>query len=164
MSRSHFVACLALLAITAACRSSHRTRRPRVAPPPTATAEVETPPPAPAPAPAPVPAPVRHPAPKPAARTNNGWTCGPGGSGPRFAVHGVEATDTLNVRISPDAKSEVRGQLAADATGVVGMGQPQKIGTSTWRKVRCGELVGWVNERFLDPQGEAPRKSVAKRM
>jgi hypothetical protein len=90
--------------------------------------------------------------------------CAPGASGPRFAVHGVDATDTLNVRSSPDAKSDVLGQLPPSATGVVGIGHPQKVGTSTWRKVRCGQLVGWVNDRFLDPQGEAPRKSVAKRL
>jgi hypothetical protein len=63
----------------------------------------------------------------------------------------VASSDTLNVRVSPDARSEVLGQLRPDTTGVVAVGDEQKIGTSIWRKVRCGALVGWVNQRFLDP-------------
>jgi hypothetical protein len=83
--------------------------------------------------------------------------CGPGGKGPRFAVHGVDPSDTLNVRVAPDAQSEVLGQLLPNTTGVVALGQEQKVGPSIWRKVRCGALVGWVNGRFLDPE-EGPAK------
>jgi hypothetical protein len=153
-------ACLALALV--GCRSSHRTRRPRqpVAAAPVA-ADPEPPrpvarptPPAPPPIPtrtvAP-PKPAARPAPKPALAEDRS-ACGPEGKGPRFTVRGVAASDTLNVRISPDARSEVLGQLRPETTGVVAVGDEQKIGTSIWRKVRCGALVGWVNQRFLDPQ------------
>jgi hypothetical protein len=90
--------------------------------------------------------------------------CGPGGKGPRFAVHGVDPSDTLNVRSAPDAKSDVLGQLLPNTTGVVDLGEQQRVGPSTWRKVRCAALIGWVNERFLDPQGDSRGGSTAKRM
>jgi hypothetical protein len=91
-----------------------------------------------------------EPPPRPA-RPADRSTCGPAGKGPRFSVHGVDPDDTLNVRVAPDAKSDVLGQLLPNTTGVVAVGEEQKVGTSTWRKVRCGALVGWVNQRFLDP-------------
>jgi hypothetical protein len=54
------------------------------------------------------------------------------------------------VRAAPDARSEVLGTLPADTKGVLAAGEQRKVGPSTWRKVKCGALVGWVNDRFLD--------------
>src|SRR5439155_26826737 len=151
-----------IMLAVAACKPYHRTRRPRTAVPSAPIAEEPAPPPPPPrPVPAPRPAPPR-PAPEPPPDRS---TCGPGGKGPRFAVHGVDPADTLNVRVAPDPKSEVLGQLLPNTTGVVSLGVQQKIGPATWRKVRCGALVGWVNDRFLDPQQESTeRRTSARRM
>ena len=75
-------------------------------------------------------------------------SCG-SGPGERLSVHGVDLADVLNVRAKPDWTSEVLGTLPPTATGVIGTSERQKAGGSSWRKVRCRELSGWVNERFL---------------
>jgi hypothetical protein len=109
-------------------------------PPPTAAA---LPPPTHKPRPA-EPEPVKE---KPS-------LCGRGGTGERFAVHGVDPSDTLNVRAEPDPQSEVVGQLPAGTSGVRALGERQQVGPSVWRKVECGTLRGWVNGKFLAAEGE----------
>jgi hypothetical protein len=79
-------------------------------------------------------------------------------------VHGVDPTDKLNVRVAPDPESEVLGELLPNTTGVADLGRKQKVGPSTWRKVRCGALIGWVNDRFLAPDASRGRKATAQRM
>ena len=118
-------------------------------PPPPPPARVVLPPP-------PLPPPDPPPDPQPAGEDLH--QCGRG-PGERFVVQGVDAADSLNVRTSPDARAEVLGQLPPDATGVLGMEAEQQVGSSVWRKVKCRNLVGWVNARFLAPQIE---KAVAK--
>jgi hypothetical protein len=81
--------------------------------------------------------------------------CGPG-AGERFFVQGVAATDTLNVRAEPDPRAAVLGELPPDATGVIGTEETARVGSSIWRKVRCQRTIGWVNERFLAPEGGQP--------
>jgi len=144
------------------CRKTRHTRKPR--PAPVAEAEPLPPPPPPpsppppvavAPEPEPVPqgmpssfrrnAPV-HKAPR--HRVVETGSCG-SGSGERLSVRGVDLADVLNVRAKPDWTSEVLGTLPPTATGVIGTGERQKAGGSSWRKVRCRDLSGWVNERFL---------------
>jgi hypothetical protein len=150
MRRFGLLASVALLMVTiAGCKSYQRTRRPRPvsAAPPVVKDEEALPPPRPVPPP---------PAPAPRAETRS--SCGPGGKGPRYDVRGVDRSDKLNVRAAPDAKSDVLGELPPDTTGVIALGDVKKVGPSAWRKVRCGSLVGWVNDRFLDPQTAADRK------
>jgi hypothetical protein len=139
------------------CRSYKRTRRPRVEAPMAAKEDesLKPPPPREVPPPPPTPKPVED---------KDRSPCGPVGQGPHFAVHGVEAADTLNVRVAPDPASEVLGQLLPSTTGVADLGRQQKVGPSIWRKVRCGALIGWVNERFLAPDASRGRKVTAKRM
>jgi hypothetical protein len=86
---------------------------------------------------------VRHRAPR-----EESGACG-SGPGERLTVRGVDLADVLNVRAKPDWTSEVLGTLPPTATGVIGTGERQKAGGSSWRKVRCRDLSGWVNERFL---------------
>jgi hypothetical protein len=64
-------------------------------------------------------------------------------------VQGVAADDVLNVRESPDKAAAVLGGLPPDATGVRGTANRRRVGSSIWREVECGNLRGWVNERFL---------------
>jgi hypothetical protein len=135
------------------CRSYKRQRRPRAEVP--VAAKEEEPP-------RPPPARVEEPPPQPVERSDKS-PCGPIGPGPHFAVHGVDASDTLNVRVAPDPESEVLGQLLPNTTGVADLGRKQKVGPSTWRKVRCGALIGWVNERFLAPDGSRGRATAAQR-
>jgi hypothetical protein len=134
-----------LILVSAGCKSYQRARRPRAATPPPVAVEEESPrPPPPRVEPPPPP-------PRPA-RREDASPCGPLGKGPHFAVRGVETTDTLNVRVAPDPQSDVLGTLLPSTTGVMDLGRQQKVGPSTWRKVRCGALIGWVNDRFLDRQ------------
>jgi hypothetical protein len=83
--------------------------------------------------------------------------CEPGSlKGKRFSVQGVAASDVLNVRAEPTAKSAILGKLAPDATGVRGTSNRISAGGSTWQEVECGQLHGWVNERFLEREAAAP--------
>jgi hypothetical protein len=146
---------VALLALLATGCKEKRTRRPRTPPPAAKQEEAPAAPPPKEvaearPAPPPAPPPTPEPPPKKKEKAEDRSTCGPSGQGPRFAVHGVEKDDTLNVRAEPSSQAEVLGQLLPNTTGVVALGEPQKVGPSTWRKVKCGALVGWVNGRFLD--------------
>jgi hypothetical protein len=74
---------------------------------------------------------------------------------PVFTVHGVDRSDVLYVRSAPGAASPVVGEIAPDTSGIVGMAGRQKIGPSTWREVRYGNVRGWVNARFLVEQRDA---------
>ena len=134
-----------------ACKSYQRNRRPRAATPAAPVVEKEEPPPRVEPPPPPRPV-VRE----------DASACGPLGQGPHFAVRRVDPSDTLNVRAAPDPQSEVLGQLLPNTTGVVDLGRQRQVGPSTWRKVRCGALIGWANGRFLDPH--EPGRKTAKRM
>ena len=141
-----------------------------VMPPPPAAPPPPPPPPPPA-APAreltvessvPVPMPPRRasrrvaaaaqaPAPEPAQPSApSGSRCeGSSGKGEPLSVQGVAADDVLNVRQAPDKEAAVLGGLPPDATGVRGTSNRRRVGASTWREVECGNLRGWVNERFL---------------
>jgi hypothetical protein len=98
------------------------------------------------------PPPPDEPAPayKPVNDKPSGSRCeGGSGKGERLAVQGVAANDVLNVREAPDKASTILGELPPDATGVRGTANRRRVGSSTWREVECGNLHGWVNERFL---------------
>jgi hypothetical protein len=151
------VVALVFLSVTG-CRSYKRQRRPRTEAP-VAARDEEPVRPAPHIDQPPPPAPTA----KPVARQDRS-PCGPVGPGPHFAVRDVEASDTLNVRVAPDPASEVLGQLLPSTTGVADLGRQHKVGPSMWRKVRCGALIGWVNERFLAPDASRGRAATAKRM
>jgi hypothetical protein len=71
-------------------------------------------------------------------------------------VQGVAADDVLNVREAPDKAAAVLGALPPDATGVRGTPNRRRVGASTWREVECGDLRGWVNERFLARETGSP--------
>jgi len=82
----------------------------------------------------------------------------PGGAGAQelpalFAVTDVAAGDVLNVRALPDAKSEVIGTLAPDATGVEVVALAKG---GRWGMVNAGESAGWAAMRFLAPENAAP--------
>ena len=53
------------------------------------------------------------------------------------------------MRQAPDKASAILGELPPDATGVRGTANRRRVGSSVWREVECGNLHGWVNERFL---------------
>lgn len=70
-------------------------------------------------------------------------------AGPRFAVHGVDASDVLNVRSGPSPKHDVVGTIPAGARGIAAVGPRRQIGPSVWREVSYEGVRGWVNDRFL---------------
>jgi hypothetical protein len=158
MRSSIHIAIVALVSLSVTgCRGYKRQRRPRAEAPVAVKEEEPKPPPPHVEEPPPPP-------PKPRPEPQDRSPCGPVGQGPHFAVHGVDASDTLNVRVAPDPESEVLGQLLPNTTGVADLGKQQKVGPSIWRKVRCGALIGWVNGRFLAPDGSRGRTAAAKRM
>jgi hypothetical protein len=149
------------------CDHRRTVRRPPAPPPTPLALDEESPPPPvrpPAPParvvlpPPPLPPPNPEPPPDPKPAGEDLAQCGRG-PGERFTVEGVDAADTLNVRDRPDARAEVLGQLPSDATGILGMDEEQQVGSSVWRKIKCRNLVGWVNARFLVRQAE---KAVAR--
>jgi hypothetical protein len=173
LSRGRLLRSLVMISILAAagCSSGrHRASHRKGPPPPVGTALNDDPPPAapPPPTPQPPPAPSRPavaaapeserppappprrprpvvkepPAPAPS-------TCGARGAGESFAVQGVDASDVLNVRAEPAASSAILGSLPPDATGISVVDDHRRARRSSWQKVECGKLRGWVNGRFL---------------
>jgi hypothetical protein len=153
------VAALAVLCLAGGCRNRRVIRRPPAPPPTPLTLDddpvaprpqpVRTPPPLPIPLPPPPPPP---PPPEPTPPADEDPTSCGRGPGERFAVQGVDAADFLNVRSQADPRATVLGQLPPDASGIIDMGEEQRVGSATWRKVRCQKLIGWVNTRFIVPQ------------
>jgi len=73
-----------------------------------------------------------------------------------YHVIGVSPSDPsgLNVRdnvIEAQSLRDTRivGSLAWNAKGIISSGVIVEIGRSTWRQIRHGDIVGWVNEKFL---------------
>lgn len=165
-ARATTAACLIGLILSGfQCHRSRHTRKrpapvavepeplPLPPPPPPPPPPVAVTPPEPDPGPQGMPSSFRRNAihkvvPRHRAPREESGTCG-SGPGERLSVRGVDLADVLNVRAKPDWTSEVLGTLPPTATGVIGTGERQKAGGSSWRKVRCRDLSGWVNERFL---------------
>jgi hypothetical protein len=78
--------------------------------------------------------------------------CPGGEDGERLVVRDVDPTDVLNVRAQPHWKSPILGKLPPNATHVLGTPERRNVGGSPWRKIACGKVRGWVNERFLAPE------------
>jgi hypothetical protein len=78
-----------------------------------------------------------------------------GYTGETFSVQRVDPSDVLNVRVEPDWKSDIVGKLAPDMRGVIPLGERQRVGPASWRKVACGTVRGWVNEKFLERETDA---------
>jgi hypothetical protein len=78
-----------------------------------------------------------------------------------FAVKGVPANDVLNVRDAPNG-NQVVGRIPPSARGVIALG-PRKKDQGTWAQVRYGDVVGWVNVRFLAPDTTRPVESALSR-
>ena len=156
-------------------RRRHRIQRTRTMDSPEPTSQAYDPPPlsqAPPPKPPPPPLP---PPPEPPARaaepvssdrpatlvsryrsTRSNHCARPKGyTGETFVVQGVESSDVLNMRVEPDWRSDIVGKLPPDMRGVIALGERQRVGTASWRKVACGTVKGWVNEKFLERETDA---------
>jgi hypothetical protein len=165
-SPTKLVHVIAIALALVGCDHRRTVRRPPAPPPKTLTLDEESPPPPVRPPPPtrvvlpppPLPPPTPDPPPDPQPAGEDLAQCGRG-PGERFVVQGVDASDTLNVRTRPDSRADVIGQLPSDATGILGMEEEQQVGSSVWRKIKCRNLVGWVNARFLVRQTE---KAVAR--
>jgi hypothetical protein len=71
--------------------------------------------------------------------------------GATFAVQGVEAGDTLNLRQRADPRSRVLVRIPPEATGLEATGRTAQVGSARWREVEYRGTHGWVNARFLAP-------------
>ena len=63
-----------------------------------------------------------------------------------FAVSGVAADDTLNIRAAPDGAADIVGTLAADAIGIAVTARSLE---GNWGQVNVAEGTGWVAMRYL---------------
>lgn len=66
---------------------------------------------------------------------------------PTFSVVLVEADDVLNVRVDPNAGSDIVATLPFDATGILLTGDEQPTDGGLWRELV--EPQGWVNSFYL---------------
>ena len=73
------------------------------------------------------------------------------GSEEVFRVIGVARGDVLNIRVVPKLGAAVVGQVPADATEIVRIGE-----CKAWCRVRYGAVEGWVDRRFLAPKARSP--------
>lgn len=75
-----------------------------------------------------------------------------------FAVTGVTAPDTLNVRDMPTARGEVIGVLPHDDSRIEVLRLSNDGG---WGMIPWGERMGWVSMRFMAAEAPAPDDAVA---
>jgi hypothetical protein len=78
------------------------------------------------------------------------------GLGSRFKVAGVPRGGSLEVRGQPAATATVVGRLPGDAAGIAATGPARTVGEVTWRPVRVGRTVGWVDDVHLSPDTATP--------
>jgi len=76
-----------------------------------------------------------------------------------FRVVNVSSSDTagLNVRDYPAdapnlANTKIVGHLSWQATGIITSGLVLRFSGSTWRQIRLGSIIGWVNEKYLEAE------------
>lgn len=69
-----------------------------------------------------------------------------------YDVTGVEATDVLNIRTSPDPGSEIVGTLAPDQSNVEVIALSEGRG---WGQINADEQAGWVSMRYMQ-ESDAP--------
>ena len=73
-----------------------------------------------------------------------------------YAVQGVSADDSLNLREGPGTNNAIIARLPYNGRGVVSMGEEQSLTKTNWVKVAWAGRQGWVNKRYLttvDMQG-----------
>ncbi|HPE61157.1 MAG TPA: SH3 domain-containing protein [Thiolinea sp.] len=73
-----------------------------------------------------------------------------------YRVSGVDRSDTLNMRTNAGVTNPVVAELPPNATGVVMLGEQQKVGRTVWVRVRWKQHVGWVSQAYLQPETAAP--------
>ncbi|HPQ95722.1 MAG: SH3 domain-containing protein [Thiothrix sp.] len=73
-----------------------------------------------------------------------------------YRVIGVDRSDTLNMRAAAGVTNTVVAELPPNATGVVMLGEQQKVGRTVWVRVRWKQQVGWVSLAYLQPEASAP--------
>ena len=71
-------------------------------------------------------------------------------------VWGVSTGDVLNVRAGPGVTNPIVATLLPDAVGVRACYDFEDIDDSIWRAVAIDGEMGWVNVRFLKPEGADP--------
>lgn len=71
-----------------------------------------------------------------------------------YRVVDVAEDDELNIRQQPDAASEIVGTLHSGADRIVVAGTRVEMNGSVWWQVAGEDGLGWVNARYLAPDGE----------
>jgi hypothetical protein len=69
----------------------------------------------------------------------------------RYRVIAVASNDVLNVRAEPSAEAPIVGALPHTASGIAMPGPC----VEDWCRVKAGQTSGWVNKRYLSPEGSA---------
>ncbi len=71
-----------------------------------------------------------------------------------YIVTDVATGDVLNVRAQPDASAEIITTLPHDARNVIIAGTRNESGKAIWWQVITPKGTGWVNARYLAPDGQ----------
>lgn len=73
----------------------------------------------------------------------------------RFKVYDIAPDDVLNVRTGPGVANPVITTLAPDARGIRRYAPTALVGTAVWTPIQVPGGAGWVNARYLRPEGAA---------
>jgi uncharacterized membrane protein len=67
-----------------------------------------------------------------------------------YRVNGVKSWDSLNIRSTPGARSQVVSTIPADGKSIVSTGKSTTIGKTTWLEIKWHGFSGWVSKQYLE--------------
>jgi hypothetical protein len=78
-----------------------------------------------------------------------------------YLVIGIEPEGFLNLYENPDPSSQIIGQVAFGAAGLIPTGEIVTAGQITWILIQTQDLTGWMDLSFLaEQQGELPPETI----
>ena len=77
---------------------------------------------------------------------------GPSPAAKLYRVVGVAEDDVLYVRSKPGRQHSSVGEIPPNGVGIQILEGRERVGQSTWVRVKYRGLTGWVNSRFLTEQ------------
>lgn len=79
-----------------------------------------------------------------------------------YVVTGVPSGQFLNMRSSAGTGNAITGRIPFNGQGVVTTGEEKKVNGTLWAKVYSNGVGGWVNKRYLLPEGKKATATPAK--
>ncbi len=79
-----------------------------------------------------------------------------------YVVTGVPSGQFLNMRSGAGTGNAITGRIPFNGQGVVTTGEEKKVNGTLWAKVYSNGVGGWVNKRYLLPEGKKATVTPAK--